>query len=309
MSNTDKEILRRLEAKRYERRLHSEEKKRRRNRRKSSVARYHTPGETKRFHGGVATDAVGKGSSRIILKVPKILDLTTNYDETAEFIREIRLEALKRNRFVLLNFDLSERIYPTALLLLLAEIHRCRLLHGNERVTGTYPRNPALERLFIRTGFFELLGVRQKIKAAPMSYPMEYIRFHSDHRLDASMPKRLREELLGDKVAMHPKARMRLYRALTEAMTNVGQHAYPARAVKSHPIRRRWWMAGHVNKSRKELMITFCDLGVGIPDTLPKLHAWEHIRAALSILPGIKLNDGEMIKAGMILGRSPMPFS
>lgn len=303
--NSNKEILRRLEAKRFERRLHSKEKKLARNRCETgSPHKARTPKEESRFHRGIARGVDKDAPRRIILEVPKVLDLTTNYDETAEFVRDIRIAVLRQKHFLLLDFNLTERIYPTALLLLLAEIHRCRLLHGNDRVTGTYPKSQALERLFIRTGFFELLGVKPKIKASAMSYPMEYIRFHSDRRLDASMPRRLREELLGDKVAMHPKAGRRLYRALTEAMINVGQHAYPDYAVKAHAIRGRWWMAGHVNKSKKELMITFCDLGVGIPDTLPKLHAWEKIHSALSILPGIKPNDGEMIKAGMILGRS-----
>ncbi len=61
---------------------------------------------------------------------------------------------------------------------------------------------------------------------------------------------------------------------------------------------------GTVDKSRNELMIAFCDSGVGIPRTLPKLYPWELIRAALSLLPGIKPNDGEMIQAGMTIGRT-----
>ena len=54
----------------------------------------------------------------------------------------------------------------------------------------------------------------------------------------------------------------------------------------------------------RELMITFCDLGVGIPATLPKLYTWERIWAAVALLPGIKPNDGQMIQAGMVIGRT-----
>jgi len=59
-----------------------------------------------------------------------------------------------------------------------------------------------------------------------------------------------------------------------------------------------------VNRLRRDLTITFCDLGVGIPRTLPKLYPMEMVRAVLSLLPGVKPNDGDMIRAGMELGRS-----
>ncbi|TBR07402.1 MAG: hypothetical protein EPO47_11245 [Rugosibacter sp.] len=301
----EKEIQHRLELKRFARRLNSQEKKLLRNR---PSRRKEDPSDKKpsasRFAKGVVP-GVGKGfSERLVLEVPKMLDLVSNYEETAEFVRDMRLAALRNHRNVFLDFDNTERIHPTALLLLLAETHRCRLLHGHERVVGTYPKNPALERLFVRTGFFNLLGVKSKTEVKPLSYPVEYIPFQSNNRLDTSMPRKIREELLGDKVVMHPKARSRLFRAITEAMINVGQHAYPAYSLKAHPVKGRWWMAGHVNKSKNELMFTFCDLGVGIPETLPKIYTWERIRFALSLLPGVKPNDGEMIQAGMTLGRS-----
>jgi hypothetical protein len=55
---------------------------------------------------------------------------------------------------------------------------------------------------------------------------------------------------------------------------------------------------------RKELTITFCDLGVGIPRTLGALYPMEKVRAYLSLLPAIKPPDGSMIKAAVELGRS-----
>jgi hypothetical protein len=55
---------------------------------------------------------------------------------------------------------------------------------------------------------------------------------------------------------------------------------------------------------RKELTITFCDLGVGIPQTLPSLYPIERIREYLSILPGVKPPDASMIQAAVELGRS-----
>jgi hypothetical protein len=59
-----------------------------------------------------------------------------------------------------------------------------------------------------------------------------------------------------------------------------------------------------VNKIDAQLTIMFCDLGVGIPVTLPKRYPMEIILNYLSILPGIRPNDGQMIRAGMEIGRS-----
>jgi hypothetical protein len=303
-----KRSLQRLEFKRFERRLESNRKKKNRNRQETGT---HVPFDVardSRFSKGIVRTAPeGQRNPapeyRLSLLAPKHLDLITNYDETAEFIRDVRIAANKGQK-VLMDFEQSERIGPTALLALLSEIHRCRLIHDRDRVVGTYPKSPALERLMVRTGFFDLLGVKSKLKVPPSTYPVEYIRFQSDNRLDTSQPKKLREELLGDQVTMHPKARSRLFRAITEAMINVGQHAYPDYAAKTNPMKGRWWIAGHINKNKKELMVTFCDLGVGIPETLPRIYAWERIYSVLATLPGIKPDDGQMIRAGMMLGRS-----
>jgi hypothetical protein len=178
------------------------------------------------------------------------------------------------------------------------------MIHGPNAVTGTYPKNKALERMLENTGFFGVLNVKPRNPERTRVYPVEFIKFRSDNKLDSAEPRRLREELLGSNITMHPKARTRLYRAITEAMLNVGQHAYPAYALRTHPTRGRWWVAGQVNKRKGEMMITFCDLGVGIPDTLPKVYPWELIRAVLAILPGVNPNDGQMIQAGMAIGRT-----
>lgn len=299
-----REILWRIESGRFERRLVSARKRRLRNREESRGTSSPGRPSTSKFSRISPLPGIGEYDDHLVLDVPKNLDLVRNYAETAEFIRDMRRSVLHHNRRVYLVFNDAERIRPAALLLLLAEIHRCRLSHGPNMVTGTYPNNPNLERLMCRTGFFKLLNVKERTTLKVRGFPVEYIEFRSNNKLDTAEPKRLRTELLGDSITMHPKVRSRLYRSLTEAMINVGQHAYPQSSVKSHPVKKRWWLAGHVNKRKKELMVTFCDLGVGIPETLPKIYTWERIRSALSLLPGIRPNDGQMIEAAMTIGRS-----
>lgn len=237
------------------------------------------------------------------LMVPETMCLDTNYDETVQFVREIRMLALAQRRPVRLVFDGAKVIKASALLLLLAEMHRCRTARGPHLVTGTYPRNQKLERMLCAMGFFDILSVKNRI-AVKQSYPMSYIKFATARRLKEHQARQLRADLLGDKILMDVKARKKLQRAITEAMLNAIQHAYPEGSSKSNPGRNRWWLTGTYNRKTKDLTITFCDLGVGIPATVTKLYVVEHIRALFSLLPGIQVSDGQMIMAAMTLGRT-----
>lgn len=296
---TKREIHRRLVADRTFRTLYSREKSKQK-RRLGERGHFHS-----RFESKNKLPADKKKSFHIDLMVPEELDLIKNFDETTEFIHDIRTIALKEKRPVRLVFDNVKRIKPAALLLLLAELHRARLIHGPIRVTGTYPKEKRLEKMLSATGFFSILGVAPRNKnKTNTQYPLEYIKFVSEDRTTQGTARRLREQLFGDVVTIEPKPRRQLSRAIDEAMLNAGQHAYPLGSLNDHPEKGRWWLAGHVNKRSGELMVMFCDLGVGIPRTLPKRYPIELILAALSYVPGIRPNDAEMIQAGMTIGRT-----
>jgi len=226
-------------------------------------------------------------------------------EETVEFIREFwRIVASRRAR-VRLVFESTKVIQPSALLLLLAYLHRARLLYGVHHVTGTYPKSSRIENAMIDTGFLKLLGVKvRKERVAPTQPRIKLIPFMSDVVLDQSASKSLREALMGDEVQINIAAKKKLHRVISEAMLNVVQHAYPAQFQTDNVVRGRWWLAGKIDFNKDELLVMFCDLGIGIPKTLPKLYTWEKIREALSLLPGINPSDGQMIQAAMAIGRS-----
>lgn len=251
----------------------------------------------------VVTGAGKAAWSGIDLMVPELMCLDTNYEETVEFVQTLRRRALVQRRPVRLIFDHAKVIKASALLLLLAEMHRCRIVRGKHLVTGTYPPNEKLERMLCAMGFFDILNVRNRISVS-QQYPMNYIKFASAQRLKEHQARQLRNDLLGEKISMSLMARKKLQTAITEAMLNAIQHAYPEGARKSHPGRNRWWLTGTYNRKTKNLIITFCDLGVGIPATVTKLYLVEKIREIFSLLPGIQISDGQMIMAAMKLGRT-----
>jgi hypothetical protein len=301
LTQDEREILKRLTDARFERKLTSKQKAEDRRRAESGGLQKHVKGEIVR---SPLTSREQRRVGHELIKLPQTLDLVSHFVVTAEAIRSIRRLALKEKRPVMLDFSDVTTLRPSALLLLLAEIHRSRLMHGSSRMTGSYPKDPKIERMLDATGFFKLLGVKSRIKQKPQRYPMEHVGYHSEKHEVKGTVRKFRESLLGTKIVMSAAVRSRLYRAITEAMLNVSHHAYPVSKTKMHPERGRWWLTGSVNRKAGILTIMFCDLGVGIPDTLPKIYTMELIRSVLSLLPGIKPDDAQMIRAGMTIGRT-----
>lgn len=243
-----------------------------------------------------------KGYKHLIC--PEKLDLVNNYDESIEFIRTLREYAIGMRRPVVLVFKDVKEISSEALLFLLAELYRCRKIFGRTRITGTYPDCKKIEVMMQASGFFNLLNVAPRVNKKSKKYPLEYIEFMTGNKLIESTARMLRIAILGNSIQMGTIAAKRLFRAVSEAMVNVVNHAYPKAISSKNILRNQWWVSGHINKKTKTLNIMFCDLGVGIPATIPKVHGIEMIRAVLALLPTVKPNDAEMIKAGMEIGRT-----
>jgi hypothetical protein len=186
---------------------------------------------------------------------------------------------------------------------LLAQIHRIRLEQGTEWITGTYPSNRSIEQLLVHSGFYGLLRVKSRLKADQKPKSTRYIKFKSDQRPSGEQIGKLRDELLGDDFSMPATVKRMVFRALSEAMINVHHHAY---LQKSSPkaLLGRWWLMASLSVTRNRFTLSFYDAGVGIPKTLPKRYAMEVIRHAVSLLPGILPNDGQMISAAMELRRT-----
>jgi hypothetical protein len=157
------------------------------------------------------------------------------------------------------------------------------------------------------SGFFDVLGVKASLDAAPKVFPLEYIKVQSGTQADGRLAVELRRALFGPREELLPKDKKgSFFRCLTEAMTNVAQHAYPddwdVGSIKV--IKKGWWMLGHINKLRKELKIMIVDQGIGIPRSLPRTH--KDILPTLLAALQLEVSDGAMIEAAMEVGRSRM---
>lgn len=115
-------------------------------------------------------------------------------------------------------------------------------------------------------GLFSLLGYRKKIERSFSD--VIHWRYASGREVEGekyetilgSYDGRVAEPLLDS-----------LYRGLSEAMTNCHHHAYinvREDGLNSKPTERTWWMFSQEKDG--VLSVAFCDLGVGIPATLPQ---------------------------------------
>jgi anti-anti-sigma regulatory factor len=246
---------------------------------------------------------------REVVPVPEVLDLGQNRQATLAIARTCRENCFIYRRSTVLDFTHTKKISSAAVLLLVAEIDRCRRLAGESMLTGTYPKDKKLHGQMRDSGFFEALHVKAKLDGVEKKYPMEYIKVVSGDEADGRLARALRLKLLGPfDVRVAQEAKSSFFRSLSEAMTNVSQHAYPEDTLqrKIRVVPKGWWMLGHINKLRSELKVMIVDQGIGIPRSLPRKHTLEVINDALSQLGVFKPTDGQMIKAALEVGRSRM---
>ncbi|WP_090436673.1 hypothetical protein [Duganella sp. CF458] len=246
----------------------------------------------------------------MIIKVPEVLDLVDHRANTLEVAAACRSNCMIHKKRTLLDFSATKTISSAAVLFLVAEIDRCRKVSGIAMLTGTFPRDKRLNRQMRDSGFYDALGVKCDIPQRERIYPVEYIKVRSGTAADGRLAVELRQALLGPHEEQLAKdKRGSFFRGITEAMTNVAQHAYPDDWDNGpiKVIKKGWWMLGHINKLSKQLKIMIVDQGIGIPRSLPRTHK-DVIPALLAMLK-LENSDGAMIHAAMELGRSRLEQS
>jgi len=213
---------------------------------------------------------------RIPLSVPKNLSLRENYHETMKFIGAIRRYALEDYQPIDLFFHDVEAIEAGALVVLTAEIHRCRNLrkvHGRPAVSGYYPSSPDIYRQLQEAGFFRLLEIRDQLPPAGAPDPSKtkvVLPFLTDAMVTADRSADFVDRLAGiihDTVPMDETSKRYLQGAIVEAMKNAREHAYKLKP-QHQSLGHRWWLSAAFDVSTQEVSILLFDQGVGIPATL-----------------------------------------
>ncbi len=245
-----------------------------------------------------------KISMRKHMKVPTIMSFFENYDETIKFINEIKKTIFKDDLFVFLDFSQCTDISAETCVVLAAEIDRCNNKIPDS-VSGSYPNDADVYFFLNELGFFNILGIRSSKPEFDDVPEVDIVRLQSGSDNPVNLMRGIKE-------IFYPKGKSKpnspfsgkVYRALTEAMGNAVEHAYPYKYRQDNSITciPKWWRAGFkLNNDNTVIMILY-DQGAGIPNTI--ITNWkEKLEALASALTRDPFDD-EKIALAMEKGRS-----
>lgn len=240
---------------------------------------------------------------------PKNFSIFDNYTKTLAFLLDIRIGFAKisrRRKPTLADFSTIETLDPASGLLLAAEVDRWRRTQKRRPIAldTTWPIN--VRDFFHDAGLFELLNIDATTARSTPSTgtDLKTIRFRSDTLTQGAIADSFRQELealVGESLGVPQQ----IYVALSEAMANVSNHAYPSGLAIRWPlaVRRRWWLGGSWSPGARVATVQMYDQGVGIPRTLPKSEHWSEVFPILSLLDPERTDAG-LIEAAMQYGRT-----
>lgn len=213
-----------------------------------------------------------------ILRAPDIFTIVDKHKrrKLLRFLNKFREAVVLRKRAVRIDFTNTHKMYADGTLLFYAELSRVNRLKGGVEVRCLPPHNEKVAQVLKQVGIFDLVGYRGKVETT-----------HDDviHWRSANGHEVLGEKF--DEVLGHYDGQItevlsqKLYLGFTEAMTNCHHHAYigvrpDGLNLANEP--KDWWMFSQERDGW--LMVVFCDLGIGIPGTLPikKPTLWQRIQ-------------------------------
>ncbi|HZQ47164.1 MAG TPA: hypothetical protein VFC07_09140, partial [Verrucomicrobiae bacterium] len=214
--------------------------------------------------------------------MPEELDFEANYETTASHFRILRLATNLKSRLKTLRFEKIRYISPAAALVLASEVDRWNQVVGGKLRPNTEAWHEDIQRLLFEMGYFDLLHLPQPDQLSPTKNTT-FLKFKRGDLHDPNagqIAKQLRQEIeniVGGSIKRHF-----LFEGLSEAITNVSQHAYSS--SKDIEV-KQWWLSASYNRDQRSLCVIFYDQGVGIPETLPSSHLYEFIKDAFHRWP------------------------
>lgn len=236
-----------------------------------------------------------------IVDAPSKLDLYSpkNHAAYVSFLKDLR-SSVSTNDRTTINMQRCNRITAAAGLLLVAETDRLRKAYPEKTIKcinpGSQKNGPGkstqnlVESALNQIGFYRIIEQQNNKKALAGS--VKKWRQLSGDSADGTLASSLLQTL---KKEVPPEVLKKLYRGAIEAIANCVEHAYPSTRKDGLNITDpRWWMLVGIDES--DLTIIVCDLGVGIPRTLPVKHEESFLNRIKSALGVTGNSDSEMIR-------------
>ncbi len=150
-----------------------------------------------------------------------------------------------------------------------------------------------------------LIGAKSDLKESDFDHTVRHWRFATSVQANAADFDKVLTECEGK---ITPALSKSIYRGVTEAMTNCAHHAYieprdDGTHLNDDP---RWWMFSQELDGR--LYVAFCDLGMGIPRSLPRIDGtapgWMEVLNKYLNPFKREQQEAALIKAAIEIGRS-----
>lgn len=161
---------------------------------------------------------------------------------------------------VQIQFDNTKLLHPAGTLYFIASIH-CLLKRYPGLISCNYPEDEVVEQLFQNVGLLGLLGnsSRKTITAENV----KHWNFLTGKKVELSGVKNL---FVNFAEGIDSDTTSGLFESMSEAVTNVIQHAYEDKQGTFADPDTRWWM--FAQKKDGKLSVVVCDMGIGIPRSL-----------------------------------------
>lgn len=223
--------------------------------------------------------------------------------ELLRFLRVIRTVLIERKKRVEIDFARTEAMLSSGTLLFLAEVKRLMFLtKGLRRISYRRVVDKKVNEVLHQIGFYQAIHRPRKI--TPKAEDVIHWRAVSGRGAEGQKAGEFVETVGGN---LPESLNSPMYVGLVEAMTNCAQHAYlqPRRDGLRHKGNgEQWWM--FAQEHRDELMVVFCDLGIGIPNSLPLTQggALARLLARAGRGAGFVNTDADLVRAALEVGKS-----
>jgi anti-sigma regulatory factor (Ser/Thr protein kinase) len=189
------------------------------------------------------------------------------------------------------------------MLLFLAEVQRiASILGGRRLIDYCRVRDPKVRQVLHQVGFFNAVGRPSRL--VPTAKDVIHWRAISGQGAEGQKADNLVKDVRG---RLPDALKAPMYAGLVEAMTNCAQHAY--RNVRQddldQPGNGEWWM--FAREQDQAIAVVICDLGIGIPNSLPLTQGDGPVRELLARIgraSGLAHSDAALVDAAVQIGRS-----
>jgi hypothetical protein len=228
-----------------------------------------------------------------------LLQHKTTHRDICFFLDVLRRMVLGGINHITIDFRRTKKVYAGGMLLVYAELNRLVSLSPNVSFRCLQSRNNTVSQVLKHIGVYDLL----KCQCSVVPRRMDVINWRqaSADQIDCTGAGKVLETY----DALTQKTSKLLYRAASEAIANVVDHAYDGDRGDGFgiPERKTWWL--FCREEQNKFYVSVCDLGVGIPNTLAAKNAPEVISKIMdAITLGAHPSDADMIAGAIEYARS-----